>query len=44
MCINALHEISGSIETFPAAEIVTAPDRVWVPGLGESLQSSYLTF
>ncbi len=44
MCINALHEISGSIETIPVAEIVTAPDRIWVPGLGESLQSSYLTF
>lgn len=41
ICINALHELSTDIQTFPTRFVVIEKDRRWVRRLGEKLLAGY---
>ena len=41
LCINALHELSNEIQTFPTRFVVIEKDRRWVKGIGEKLVNAY---
>jgi len=41
LCINALHELSNDIQTFPPRFVVIEKDRRWVKGLGEAMQEAF---